>query len=150
MVELFQEVEIKQISQNENYRADMLVKMATIADPKLPKSVPLEVRISPSIEKEVEVMRVSTEESLMDPILSYICDGILQEGKKQARKLKCRATRYTLLDGVLYRRGFTLSLLRYLDDKKADYILREINEGICGNYSGARTLAFKALRQGYF
>ena len=82
----------------------MLARMAAIADPKLLKSVPLEVRISPSIGEEVEVMRVNTKRSWMDPILSYICDGILPEDMKQARKLKCRATRYTLLDGVLYRR----------------------------------------------
>ena len=82
MVELFQEVEIKQISRNENYRADMLARMAAIADSKLPKSVPLEVRTSPSIGEEAEVMRVSTEESWMDPILSYIRDDILPEDMK--------------------------------------------------------------------
>ena len=120
--------------------------MAVIADPKLPKSVPLEVRTSPSIEEEVKVMRVSTEESWMDSILSYIRDGILPEDRKQARKLKCRVARYTLLDGVLYRRGFTLPFLRCLDDEEANYVLREIHEGICGNHSGVRTLAFKALR----
>ena len=63
MVELFQEVEIKQISRNENYRADMLAKMAATADPKLPKSVPLEVRTSPSIEGKAEVMQVRTKKS---------------------------------------------------------------------------------------
>ncbi|XP_024039207.1 uncharacterized protein LOC112097847 [Citrus clementina] len=119
MVRLFQEVEVKQISRNENYRADMLARMAAIANPKLPKSVPLEVRTSP-------------------------------KDKRQARKLKCRAARYTLLDEVLYHRGFTLPLLRCVNDEEADYVLREIHEGICGNHSGARTLAFKALRQGYF
>ena len=149
MVVLFQEVEIKQISRNENYRADMLARIATVADTKLPKSVLLEVRASPSIGEEVEVMRVSAERSWMDPILSYIHDGILPEDRKQVRKLKCRAARYTLLDGILYRRGFTLPILRCLDDKEADYVLREIHEGICGNHSRARTLAFKALRQGY-
>ncbi|KAH9703019.1 BED-type domain-containing protein [Citrus sinensis] len=150
MVGFFEKVEVKQISRNENYRADMLARMAAIADPKLPKSVPLEVRTSLSIGEEVEVMRVSTGESWMDPIRAYVCDGVLPEDKRQARKLKCQAARYTLLDGVLYRREFTLPLLRCLDDEEADYVLREIHEGICGNHSGARTLAFKALRQGYF
>ena len=63
MVGLFKEIEVKQISRNENYRAEMLARMAAIADPKLPKSVPLEVRTSSSIGEEVEVMRVSTGES---------------------------------------------------------------------------------------
>ena len=88
MIGLFQEVEVKQIPRNENYRTDMLARMVAIADPKLPKLVPLEVRTSPSIGKEVEVIRISTEKSWMDPILSYIRDGILSEDKRQARKLK--------------------------------------------------------------
>ena len=45
--------------------------------------------------------------------------------EKQARKLKCRATRYTFLDGILYRREFTLPLLRCLDDEEANYMLRK-------------------------
>ena len=150
MVELFREVEIKQISRNENYRADMLARMAAIADPKLPKSVPLEVKTSPSIGEEAEVMQVSTKKSWMDLILSYIREGILPEDMKQGRKLKCRAAMYTLLAGILYRRKFTLPLLKCLDDEEADYVLREIHKGICGNHSGARTLAVKVLRQGYF
>jgi len=106
----------------------MLARMAATVDPKLPKSVILEMRASPSIREEVEVMRISTEESWMDPILAYICNGILPEDKRQARKLKCRAARYALLDEVLYRRGFTLPLLRCLDNEEADYVLREIHE----------------------
>ena len=81
----------------------------------------------------------------MDLILSYIRDGILPEDRKQAMRLKCRAARYTLLDGVLYRRGFTLPMLRCLDDEEDNYVLREIHEGICGNHSRVRTLAFKML-----
>lgn len=50
MVELFREAEIKQISRTDNYRADMLAKMAATADPKLPKSVPVEIKSAPRIE----------------------------------------------------------------------------------------------------
>ena len=128
----------------------MLARMAATAYPKLPKSVPLEVKISPSIAEKIEVMRVSTGESWIDSIRAYVRNGVLPEDKRQARKIKCLAARYTLLDEVLYRREFTLPLLRCLDEEEAYYVLREIHEGICGNHSAARALAFKALRQGYF
>ena len=84
------------------------------------------------------------------PIIQTTRSNQSPENRKQARKLKYRAARYTLLDGLLYHRGFTLPLLRYLDDEEANYVLREIHEGICRNHSRVRTLAFKALRQGYF
>ncbi|KAL0394772.1 UNVERIFIED_CONTAM: hypothetical protein Slati_4443400 [Sesamum latifolium] len=34
--------------------------------------------------------------------------------------------------------------------RKAEYVLREVHEGSCGNHSGWRSLAGKVLRQGYF
>jgi hypothetical protein len=37
-----------------------------------------------------------------------------------------------------------------LSQDKANYVLREIHEGICRNYSKKRALAHKALRAGYY
>ncbi|GFS43263.1 hypothetical protein Acr_00g0084440 [Actinidia rufa] len=39
---------------------------------------------------------------------------------------------------------------RCLRPEEAEYVLREIHEGICGNHSGARSLARKTIRQRYF
>lgn len=150
MIRLFQQVKVQQIARTENYRVDMLARMATMANLKLPKLIPIEVRTSPSIEQETKVMGVDARKPLMDPILSYVRDGSLPVDKKWARKLKCQAARYTLLDGILYCWGFTLPFLRYLDGEEANYVLREIHERVCGNLFGARALAFKELRQGYF
>ncbi|GFZ06995.1 hypothetical protein Acr_18g0011650 [Actinidia rufa] len=46
--------------------------------------------------------------------------------------------------------SLTGPLLRCLRPEEAEYVLREIHEGICGNHSGARSLAKKIIRQGYF
>ena len=43
-----------------------------------------------------------------------------------------------------------MSLLRCMTPSEADYIIREIHEGIFGNHIGGQSLAFKALRQGYY
>ncbi|GKV53644.1 hypothetical protein SLEP1_g60161, partial [Rubroshorea leprosula] len=55
-----------------------------------------------------------------------------------------------LVDGVLYKRSFSLPLLRCLNPYEAEYALREVHEGVCGSHVGARTLAHKVLRQGYY
>lgn len=49
IVGVFQEVKIKHIARTENYRTDMLARMAATADPKLSKLVLVEVKTSPSI-----------------------------------------------------------------------------------------------------
>ncbi|GKV46240.1 hypothetical protein SLEP1_g53239 [Rubroshorea leprosula] len=65
-------------------------------------------------------------------------------------RLRKKASRYTLVDGVLYKRSFSLPLLRCLNPYKAKYILWEVHEGVCGSHAGTRTLAHKVLRQGYY
>ena len=42
----------------------------------------------------------------MTPIVSYIKDGKLLEGKDETRKLKVRTARYVLIDKVLYKEVF--------------------------------------------
>ncbi|XP_052287208.1 uncharacterized protein LOC127898758 [Citrus sinensis] len=150
MMGKFEAVEVVQILREQNSRADILARMAAVADPKMPKSVPLEVKSIPSIEQNLEVLRIEQKCSWMEPIVSYLRDGVLPPDKLRARKIRAQASRYTMIDGILYRRGYTLPFLQCLDEDDADYVLREVHEGICGNHSGGRSLAHKVLRQGYF
>lgn len=82
--------------------------MAATIDARMPKSVPMEVRASPNIEQDLEVMRRDRRSSCMNLMISYIQDGTLPIDKIRAWKLKYQASRYKLIDGVLYRRGYTL------------------------------------------
>ena len=86
----------------------------------------------------------------MDPIWDYLIEGSLPDDPKEASKLKTRSTRFTIHKGSLYKRGFFTPILKCITGKDADYILREVHEGVCGNHIGARALAGKALRQGYY
>lgn len=62
----------------------------------------------------------------MDSIREYIIDKKLPKEKEEARKIKSRSSRYFMIDGVLYRRGFKLPYLLYVGEKEADYILKDI------------------------
>ena len=86
----------------------------------------------------------------MTPIVSYLKDERLPEGKDEARKLRVRAARYLLMDEVLYKRDFSQPYLRCLAPDKANYVLREVHEGACGNHSRARSLIHKVVRAGYY
>jgi len=48
------------------------------------------------------------------------------------------------------RRGYSRPLLKCIKNDQATYILKEIHEGVCGNHSGARTLATKVPKARYF
>ena len=91
-----------------------------------------------------------SEPSWMDPIWDYLVEGTLSSDSKEASKLIARLARFTVHRGTLYKRGFSTPILKCVGKEDANYILREVHEGICGNHIGARTLAGKILRRGYY
>ena len=55
-----------------------------------------------------------------------------------------------LIKDVLYKRGFSRPYLRSLSHEEADYVMREVHEGICGNHSEAQSLVHKLIQAGYY
>ena len=86
-------------------------------------------------EPQSTVNSVTTTDTWMTPIIQYLKDGYLPEDKKQARLLRLKAARYILYDEQLYRRGFSIPLLKCVDLTEGNYILQEIHEAFCGNHS---------------
>lgn len=86
----------------------------------------------------------------MDPILQVLQHQKLPNDPAEARRVRYHSAQYLIINEALYKRGFSLPYLRCLTPKKGNYVLQEIHEGICGNNSGTRSLAHKAIQQGYF
>ena len=86
----------------------------------------------------------------MDPIWDYLIEGLLPNDLKEASKLRSRSAMFTIHRGTLYKRGFFTPILKCIAREDADYMLREVHEGVCGNHIRARALAGKVLRQGYY
>ena len=86
----------------------------------------------------------------MDLIITYIKTGNLLSDPIEARKVKVRSSRFTILNDELYKRGFSPPCLKCLNLGDAEYVLREIHEGVCGNHFGPRSLVGLVIRVGYF
>ena len=95
-----------------------------------------------------EMQQIEGEENWMTPIVAYLKDGRLLEERDEARKLRIRAAKYVLIDEVLYKRSFSQPYLRCLAPNESNYVLREVHEGVCRNYSRARALVHKVIRAG--
>ena len=50
----------------------------------------------------------------------------------------------------LYKRRYGQPLLKCVTAEQAQYIIKELHEGICGYHSGARTMTTRVLKAGYF
>ena len=64
------------------------------------------------IEAKDELEPEMSKEAWMNPIIDYLKNCKEPEDKSEARKLRIKAARYTLLDEVLYKKSFSGLLLR--------------------------------------
>ena len=142
LLKKFVRVQIRHIPRAENSRE---------SQKDLDKRVPVEHLMEPSVDvNSDEALPIMTTLSWMDPIWDYLLNGILPSDPKEASKLRARSARFALLRGTLYKQGFSTPLLKCIGDEDANYVLREVHEGIYGNHIRARALAGKTLRQGYY
>ena len=144
-------VQVRYVPRAENSQADALAKLATALQDDLDRLIPVKHLPEPSINiNNEEIFPVMTASSWMDPIWDYSLKGTNPSDQNEASKLRARSARFALLRGTLYKRGFSTPLLKCIGKEDVNYVLREVHEGICGNHIGARALAGKTLRQGYY
>jgi len=86
----------------------------------------------------------------MTPYRRYLADEILPAEPEEGNKIKRNAARYTLVDGILFRHGFTHPILTCVNGDECTRIMVELHEGICGSHVEGRSLASKAIRAGFF
>ena len=113
-----------------------MAKLALTRDVKLLDVVSVEFLAEPSIKPRLEIMELTEEPSWMDPIIAYMKNGDFPEEKTEARILQLKATRYELYDEKLYRRGYSMPLLKCVLPMEAKNIMWEIHEGTCRNHAG--------------
>ena len=144
------EVKFIQIPREENECVDRLAKAASVEFMIAPEQVLSFVQTSSLIDDGANVRETNSEKNWTTPLIAYLRSGILPDGKETASKLKVQASRFVIIKDVLYKRGFSQPYLRCLNHEEADYVMREIHEGIYGSHSGAWSLVHKIIRAGYY
>ncbi|KAL8091953.1 hypothetical protein AgCh_034288 [Apium graveolens] len=109
----FDECHIEHIPREENAKADALSKFASFKIEESSGSVYFRVLKTRSIDVKL-VAPIGLGTSWIDPIKTHIQTGWLPNDATEARKLAVRALRYSLIDGILYKRSFVVPYLRCL------------------------------------
>ena len=107
------------------------------------------VQHSPLIDFD-DIQEICSKSNWTTPLVSYLKNRVLPDGKEATRKLKVQAARFVLIKDVLCKKGFSYPYLRCLGTEEADYVMREVHEGICANHSGSRSLVHKLVRVRYY
>ena len=88
--------------------------------------------------------------SWMDLVVTFLKSGTLPEDRVKAEKIRRKALSFWLSeDQKLYKRSYLGLYLLCVHLEVVKLLLEELHEGICGSHTGGRSLAHKALTQGY-
>jgi hypothetical protein len=93
----------------------------------------------------MELEAVPVEPECATEIIQYLKNSLLPEDKVVARKFKLQATPYSLLGGIFYKRGYSEPLLKYLPKDEAEYVMKEIHEGVCRNNRSRSHVAIESI-----
>ena len=149
LVSNFNRAKFVQIPRNQNAEADKMAQSALADDQANVTDWRLEEQNSPNIE-EFQTLPMHARAGWASPILSYLKDGRLPLDLEDARKIQRRAARFTMLNGELYKRGFSQPYLRCVEQEEAKYVLEEVHRVICGDHMGVKSLVRKNIRTSYF
>ena len=83
-------------------------------------------------------------------IVRFLQTGELPDDPEEIEKITRQSSMYQFVDNELYRRTLNGVRLKCISREDGQKLLAEIHGGICGHHIGARALAGKAFRQGFF
>lgn len=86
----------------------------------------------------------------MTAIVNYLQHNILLDNHIEAWKIIIKAPQYTMVEGMLYMKGFMTPWLRCVDETSDKKALQETHAGTCGAHEGERALTGKILMMGIY
>ena len=105
---------------------------------------------TPEEGRQTQICALAEGDTWMTPYRRYLADAALLAEPEEGKKVKRNAARYTLVDGVLFRHGFTHPILTCVNGDECTRIMVKLHEGICGSHVGGRSLASKVIRTGFY
>ena len=141
------------VSRSGNTHADSLATLATSSSQCLPRVILVEDLHRPSMVKAemIHVHSVRAGPSWMDLLVLFLKEDALPKEKSEADKITRKASRFWLSgDLKLYKRSFSGPYLLCVHPDATELILKELHEGICGSYTGGRSLSHRAITHGYW
>lgn len=102
-IKSFKTTKFHQIPRQENMEADNLAR-ATSTD--VIPNEQIKVQYIPSIDIP-DIQQKGEDANWITPIVSYLKDGLLPEGKEEAQKLRVIVAKFVLMDEMLYKRSFS-------------------------------------------
>ena len=149
----FESFDLLHIPRSGNAHADSLAMLATFSAQNLPRVILVEDLYKPikTRRETTRIHQIRAGLSWMDSIIQFLREDTLPEEKIEADKVRKKATRFWLSKNQkLYKRSFSRLYLLCVHPEMTESLLEELHEGICGSHTNGRSLAYRAITQGYW
>jgi len=144
----FEQVRIQHIPRSKNVRADILSKLASTKLKSRHRSLLQQTLSAPSLISTWYNLTQHQADNWTTPYIQYLQTS---NSPPNADKIWItKAARYTMIGDELYKRGYGQPLLKCVTVEQAQYIIKELHEGICDDHFDARTMTTRIFRAGYF
>ncbi|XP_070046594.1 uncharacterized protein [Nicotiana tomentosiformis] len=132
LLERFREWSINHIPREDNTKADALENLGSSTKIQGSESGTIVQLMNSSLDTDgyYEVNSTSLVWDWRNEIIDYLEHGKLPEDPKSSRALRAKAACYSFKKGQLYRKSFQGPLARCLGASEANYVMREVHEGI--------------------
>ncbi|XP_074377785.1 uncharacterized protein LOC141719312 [Apium graveolens] len=137
----FESFHIQQIPREDNTQADALAGLGDQAKERFEEDLLCIVEI-----KALSIDVDTNQDEWLRVYENYFQHGTQLDNSNEARVLRMRASRFTMLDGVLFKKSASGVLQRFLRKSETDVVLRDLHKGECGNHANGRNLSLKLLR----
>ncbi|XP_074323119.1 uncharacterized protein LOC141660058 [Apium graveolens] len=157
----FDNFSIQQIPRENNVQAEELAGLGAVSKDIDLKNIPMVHIMKPASEKLVHdiemialdrhVYSISEDvDSWIKVYKYYLQLDVKPNNNNEARTLRMKASRFTVIDDELFKKSSTRLLQRCLRKHEADIVLRDAHEGECENYTNGRNLSLNILCLGYY
>ena len=148
----FDSFDLLHVPRSGNAHADSLAMLAISSAQYLPQVILVEDLYKPIETRETtQIHQIRAGPSWMDSIIRFLREDILPEERIKADKVRRKVISYWLFeDHKLYKRFFSGPYLLCVHPELTESLLEELHEGICGSHIGGRSLAHRAITQGYW
>ncbi|XP_075640608.1 uncharacterized protein LOC142612397 [Castanea sativa] len=143
---------LEHVPRGKNSHADLLATLAAMSKENLPRIILLKDYALPAydVPNPIGVNFTWVGPSWMDPLVVFLKNGTLPEDRIKAKKVHRKAPRFWLSEEQkLYKHSYLGPYLLCIHPEGVEILLEELHKGICGSHTGGRSLAHRALTQGY-
>ncbi|CAL8137243.1 unnamed protein product [Prunus armeniaca] len=110
---------IGQVPRSENSHADALARLASAMEQGIGRNIHIEFLDQPSTWAPL-ICVIDQSPTWMDLITQFLHNQTLPADPAEARRVRYRSARYLIINGALYKRGFSLPHLRCLTPEEAE------------------------------